>query len=92
MSEIVKSEGVLGGKARLDGRRISVYQIGEMYLEGGFSPEDIADQLDLTLAEVHLALSYYYDHPNEMAEIREKQAEVTERLADETKKPETLSQ
>ena len=35
MVEIVKTEGVLGGKARLDGRRIAVFDIAERVLDHG---------------------------------------------------------
>lgn len=80
MTEIVKTEGVLGGKARLEGRRISVFQIGEMAVSADHSPEYIADQLDISLAEVHTALGYYYAHPEEMDVIRERQRQTTDRL------------
>lgn len=80
MTEIVKTEGVLGGKARLEGRRISAFQVGEMTVSADHPPEYIADQLDISLAEVHTALAYYYEHPDEMAAIRERQRETTERL------------
>ena len=92
MVEIVKTEGVLGGKARLEGRRISVYGIGESYVEVGTSPEEIADQLDISLAEVHAALAYYYEHPDEMATIRDRRDRLAEELRDESKAPERLSQ
>jgi uncharacterized protein (DUF433 family) len=91
MPEIVKTEGVLGGKARVQGRRISAFQIGQMYLEGGYAPEEIADQLELSLAEVHRALSYYYDNPEEMRAIRDRDDSLVQRLAEESKAPETPS-
>lgn len=53
MAEIVKTDDVLGGKARLAGRRISVFQISEMYTRAGHSAESIANQLDLAFAKVH---------------------------------------
>jgi len=36
--DIVETEAVLGGKARLDGRRVSVFQIREMYTEADYAP------------------------------------------------------
>lgn len=58
MTEIVRSEAVLGGDPRLEGRRISVLQISEMVLDGDQSPEYVADQLDISLGDVHSALAY----------------------------------
>ncbi|MDL5362665.1 DUF433 domain-containing protein [Halalkalicoccus sp. NIPERK01] len=92
MTEIVRTEGVLGGKARLDGRRISVFQIGEMIVDSDYSPEYIADQLDISLAEVHTALAYYYDHPEEMDAIRQRRRETVERLKTQSKAPDAAIQ
>lgn len=85
MTDIVRTDGVLGGQPRLEGRRISVLQVVEMVLEADNSPEYVADQLGISLADVHAALSYYYDHPDEMEALRERQqvleAELEERAA-----------
>lgn len=37
---------------------------------GGHTPAYTADQFDISLAEVHEALSYYYAHFDEMREDR----------------------
>lgn len=71
---IVKTEGVLGGKPRLEGRRISVLQIKD-WTDCGREPTRIAADFDLNLADIYAALSYYYDNPEEMREWREHQAE-----------------
>jgi uncharacterized protein (DUF433 family) len=73
---IVASEDTLGGDPRLEGRRISVLQIAERVLTHDQSPENVADQLDVTMAEVHEALAYYYEHVEEMNEIRERHREL----------------
>ncbi|MBS1262948.1 MAG: hypothetical protein MAG715_00113 [Methanonatronarchaeales archaeon] len=91
MAEIVKTDGVLGGKARVKGRRISVYQIGEMVIEGGFSPERVSDELDLSLGEVYTALAYYYEHPDEVEEVRERRQEYFEKLREGSPSPEKVS-
>lgn len=77
---IVKTPGVLAGEPRLEGRRISVLQIADMVLDGGHQPEYVADQLDVPLAEVHEALAYYYNHPDEMDDLRAAHAEFEEKL------------
>jgi len=91
MAGIVKTDDVLGGKARIAGRRISVFQIGEMYTRTSYSAEEIADQLDCSLAEVHAALAYYYEHPDEMDAVAERRDAFTEELAERSRVPEELS-
>lgn len=92
MDGIVSTDDTLGGEPRLEGRRVSVRQIAEMVIDGGTSPATVADQLDLSLAEVHLALAYHYDNPDEMAAVRESHRdrvrEIRERAIDP---PETLT-
>lgn len=77
---IVESEDVLSGKARLEGRRISVLQIADRVLTHGQSPEYVADQFDVTLAETPEPLAYYYDNVDEMSDIRERQREFETKL------------
>lgn len=72
MVEIVKTEGVMGGQPRLEGRRISVLQVAEMVLDEGMAPEEVSEGFDLDLSEVHGALSYYYENIEEMRKWREK--------------------
>ncbi len=85
---IVETEDTLGGEPRLEGRRISVMQVAEMYVDGGMSPETVADQLDVGLDEVHEALAYYFKHPDEMDEIRRKHRELEEELKENSGSPE----
>lgn len=65
---IVKTPGVRGGKAHIDGTRICVADL--VWLEKACkTPEEMREYYSdrpLTLAEVHAALAYYYDHPDEM--------------------------
>ena len=58
--------GVLGGKPRIAGHRISVAQIAEMYLKMGESIEEIARDYNLSPASVHAAMTSYYDHQEEI--------------------------
>ena len=61
---ISKTPGICGGKACIAGHRIRVMDVVVMYERWGFSPDQIADQYPgLTLADVHAALAYYFDHP-----------------------------
>jgi uncharacterized protein (DUF433 family) len=58
--------GVLGGKPRIAGHRISVAQIAQMYLKMGESIEAIARDYNLSPASVHAAMTYYYEHREEI--------------------------
>jgi len=86
---IVETADTLGGKPRLEGRRISVLHIAEMVIDAGNSPETTADQLDIGLDEVHEALTYYYRNIDEMNELREEQRELREQIKEESPMPET---
>jgi excisionase family DNA binding protein len=55
-----------GYKPRIAGRRITVHHIAEYYDHYGWSPAKIAEQFRLTLAQIHAALAYYYDHKSEI--------------------------
>lgn len=75
MSEIVETEGVMGGQPRIEGRRISVLQIVEWIHEEGMQPETVATEFDLDLADVYRALAYYYDNIDEMDRWRTRRDE-----------------
>ena len=63
---IVATPDTLGGKARISGRRISVEDIAIWHVKLGKSVDEISADYDLSLAEVHAALAYYYDHQAEI--------------------------
>ena len=58
---------VRGGKACIDGTRIAVVDI-VLLQRRGYRPEEMLDHYmrPLTLAQVHSALAYYYDHRDEI--------------------------
>ncbi|MCS6903361.1 MAG: DUF433 domain-containing protein [Candidatus Bipolaricaulota bacterium] len=69
---IVKVPGVRGGKPIIAGTRIPIWLLIANWKQG-CSPEEILEHYpQLTLAQLYDALSYYYDHPDEIeAQIRE---------------------
>lgn len=71
MSEIVSTDDTLGGEPRIAGRRISILHIADRVIDRGERPEDVATDYQLDLADIHHALVYYYDHPEEMQHWRE---------------------
>ncbi len=67
LDEHIESEpGIVGGKPRVAGHRITVQNIVIWYDRFGKSADEIASEHDLTLADVHAALAYYFDHRAEI--------------------------
>lgn len=62
---VVKGGG-LGGQPRIDDQRISVLQLYDLYRHGSSIDELLEDYPTLTRAQVLDALSYAFDHPDEM--------------------------
>jgi uncharacterized protein (DUF433 family) len=60
------ASGVRGGKPRLRGTRITVDDIVVMHLKLGLSLPEIAGKYDLSPAAVHAAMTYYYDHRDDI--------------------------
>ena len=87
MEGIVSTEDVLGGEPRLTGRRVSVRQIAELVIDGANPPADIADQLEIPISDVHLALAYYYKNPEEMVEVQKRHQEAAERAKQQALEP-----
>ena len=87
---IVTTEDVLGGKPRLAGRRVSVLQVAELVLDAGDDPATVADQLDLSLADVHEALAYYYANVDEMETDRRRREELVDSLERESHAPDGI--
>lgn len=65
---IAISEDVAGGKPRIAGHRITVQHIVIWHERMGLSADEIASNHGLTLADVYAALTYYYDHRQEIDE------------------------
>ncbi len=80
---IVSSPEVRFGKPHISGRRVTVADIVLQYNRLGLSPEEIAVDYDLALAEVHAALSYYYAHREEIEQSIASNAAALEALARE---------
>lgn len=79
MPRIVKTEDVLGGDPRLEDRRIGVSHVYKNYVEGDETAEAIATGYDISIAEVHAALAYAFNNPDEMREIEARSRDASER-------------
>lgn len=62
---IVIDPEVLGGRPTIAGHRIGVMHIAT-WIQQGMTAEEIAAEFGISLAEIHAALAYYYDHRDEL--------------------------
>ena len=80
-AHISKDAEVCGGRACIDGTRIRVMDIVGLH-QHGYTPEQMLNvyATSLTLAQVHAALTYYYDHPGEIEASNKEDEEVVAKL------------
>jgi uncharacterized protein (DUF433 family) len=75
-SLIVQDPEIRNGRPVVAGTRTTVARIVSWY-KLGLSPEEIADQISLGLAQVYAALTYYHANRDEIdAEIADEDAEA----------------
>lgn len=72
---IERKKGVCGGEPAITGTRISVSLIVELERSGNSVDEIVAMYPHITHAQVYDALSYYYDHKDEIDKIIEENKE-----------------
>jgi uncharacterized protein (DUF433 family) len=63
---IETTPGIAGGKPRIAGRRLTVQDVAFWHEHLGRSADEIAEEHDLTLAEIYTALAYYFEHRTEI--------------------------
>jgi len=60
---IVRDDDHSDGAPTIEGTGIRVEEIASAYEHSGYDPDEITQLYpDLSLADVHRALAYYYDH------------------------------
>ncbi len=62
---IVRQDGVCGGEPLIDGLRVTVRHVATLHRRGE-PVSDIAEDLGLTEGQVFHALSYFFDHREEI--------------------------
>jgi uncharacterized protein (DUF433 family) len=73
---IIRTPGVSGGKACIAGHRVRVLDIVVWHEHRGMTPDEIVSHVPtITIADVHAALAYYFDHVEEIQqEMRDERA------------------
>jgi len=66
---ITKVPDICGGRTSIAGHLVRVLDVVIWHEQDGLSPDEIVTQVpSITLAAVHAALAYYYDHREEIQE------------------------
>lgn len=78
---IVITPDTCGGKPRIAGHRIPVQNIAICRERMGLSPEEIVEaHPTISLADVHAALAYFYDHREEILESIRQEDELAAQI------------
>lgn len=65
---IIRLEGVCGGEPLIDGLRVTVRHVVALH-QRGETVDEIAETLGITEAQVFHALSYFFDHRDEILSL-----------------------
>ena len=84
MADIVSTKDVLSGAPRIKGTRIGVHHIARRVAHGDEEPAVVASDYDLPLADIHRALTYYYENSEEMRQIQRERREGLSELRELT--------
>ena len=90
MTEVLTSHIVLDDRGRpwIEGANVKVIEVVLDKVAYGWSPEEMHRQHPhLSLAKIHAALAYYYDHQAEMDAEIERQKREAEALRAASKQP-----
>lgn len=63
---IVRTPNICGGKPRIEGHRIRVRDIVKWFEILGMNADEIANDYDLNLSDIYLALAYYHANQEEL--------------------------
>jgi uncharacterized protein (DUF433 family) len=63
---VTKTPGVCGGKACIEGTRIRVNNVAFLHKQGASDEKIRSAYPDLTPAQIHAAIAYYYDNREEI--------------------------
>jgi len=68
---IISDPNLRGGRPIIAGTRLEVADVAARHTFHGYSADDIASAFNLTFAQVHAALAYYFDHKSQIdAQLR----------------------
>lgn len=71
---------IYDGWVRIRGREVTVSRLGFQHIDEGMTPAELAEDWEITLAEVHAALAYFFAHQEELERQVEEYNAETERV------------
>jgi uncharacterized protein (DUF433 family) len=78
---ISRTPGVCGGKTCIAGHRVRVLDVVVWHEHQGMTPDEIVTHIPtISLADVHAALSYYFDHIDEIQQEMQEERVFAEEL------------
>ena len=63
---IVSNPAVRSGRPIIAGTTLRVQDVAAHHIYRHYTPDELAYQLGISLAQVHAALAYYYEHKDEI--------------------------
>jgi uncharacterized protein (DUF433 family) len=60
--EVIQHIEIRDGRGYINRRNLKAEMVARMYIGTDYSIEDVMDHYNLSAAEVHAALAYYYDN------------------------------
>ncbi|MBL8153690.1 MAG: DUF433 domain-containing protein [Anaerolineae bacterium] len=76
---IVSNPNIRSGKPIIAGTTLRVQDVAAHHHYRHYTPEELSEQLQISLAQVHAALAYYYEHKADIdAQIEEEDRLIRE--------------
>ena len=64
--QVINHIEIRDGRGYIAGRNVKAEMVARMYVGTDYSIEDVMEQYNLSAAEVHAAIAYYYDNREEL--------------------------
>ncbi len=64
--EVVNHIEIRDGRGYIAGRSVKAEMVARMFVGTDYTIEDVMDQYNLSAAQVHAAIAYYYDNQAEL--------------------------
>jgi uncharacterized protein (DUF433 family) len=74
MATIVQDEAIRSGVPRIQGTRITVLDVKRRVIDNEDDPHVVAGEYDLSLADLFRALTYFYDHRDDLEALEREAA------------------
>ncbi|WP_248908700.1 DUF433 domain-containing protein [Halocatena marina] len=78
MTVIVHDDDIRSGDPRIQGTRITVFDVKQRVIDNGEDPHIVAGEYDISMTNLFYALAYYYEHRAALSE-REREIDVARR-------------